>query len=446
MNRRGSRLLRASGAVLAMLGAAHAASAQDTPPPKPPSPAPAPAPAPAEPSKQIPGFRPDKSVYSRLSDAKIPTGVVEPSGPELAAKLGLEVVDPNPSDGVVRYRHVRTGSLFVFVPGGTFKYGSNYSDIYSNRQVAEAASRAKNGPEYFDWEQPQTEIYVSPFFIGQCEVTNGEYRQFLADWKAGKVTADLEYPLGPETIDHTPYLSNRGDVPFWGEHQPVVGLSWLDAWAYCRWVGGRMPTEAEWEKAARGSDGRLWPWGNEFDPMRANTAESGNRRTLDVGTYPGGRSVYGALDMSGNAQEYCVDSFEPTAYRYLRKKDPCLLERFPPSPKRAVRGGNWNYISLLHRSRVTARGMAMIQTHYSEGSVASTDYLVTGIRVVLSTTVDLYPPGALAPLLAERAKSIERNKQLKESHPGGAPPDKSDAADPANDGSDGGGVPAKKDG
>ena len=439
MNRRGSGSLRAAWLALAAAGAAHAAAAQGTPP----KPA-APAVGGADQGKAVSGYRPDKSVHSRLSALKPPTDVVEPTGPELAAKLGLEVVGPDPADGVVHYRHARTGTLFVFVPGGTFKYGSNYSDIYSNRQVAEAANRGKNGPEYFDWEQPQTEVYVSPFFIGRCEVTNGEYRRFLADWKAGKVTSDLEYPLGPETIDHTPYLSQRAELPFWGENQSVVGVSWIDAWAYCRWLGGRMPTEAEWEKAARGPDGRLWPWGNEFDPMRANTAESGNRRSLEVGTYLGGRSVYGALDMAGNAQEYCIDSFEPTEYRFVRKKDPCLIERFPPSPKRTVRGGNWNYISLLHRARCTARGMAQIQTRYSEGSVVSTDYLITGIRVVISPTLDLYPDGALEPLLQERAKSIERNKQLNATH-SGAPPDKSDATDPASDDSDGGGAPAKKD-
>ena len=220
MNRRGSGSLRAAWLALAAAGAAHAAAAQGTP-----SKPVAPAVGGADQGKAVSGYRPDKSVHSRLSALKPPTDVVEPTGPELAAKLGLEVVGPDPADGVVHYRHARTGTLFVFVPGGTFKYGSNYSDIYSNRQVAEAANRGKNGPEYFDWEQPQTEVYVSPFFIGRCEVTNGEYRRFLADWKAGKVTSDLEYPLGPETIDHTPYLSQRAELPFWKKNQPVVGVS-----------------------------------------------------------------------------------------------------------------------------------------------------------------------------------------------------------------------------
>ncbi len=433
MNRLRSATLRVVSFSLALTAAPHAASGQGAPAPGRP-------PAPAGQAKPELGFRPDKSVYSRLTSMEIPTGVQEPTGQELAAKVGLEVVGADPADGVVRYRQPRTGMLFVFVPGGTFKFGSNYSDVYSNRQVVEAANRGKNGPEYFDWEQPQTEVYVSPFFIGLYEVTNGDYRRFLADWKSGKLPADLEYPLGPETVDHTPYLFNRADLSFWSEQQPVVGVSWIDAWAFCRWAGGRMPTEAEWEKAARGTDGRLWPWGNEFDPMRANTAESGNRRTLDVGTYPGGRSVYGAQDMAGNVQEYCVDSFEPTAYRFVRKKDPCLLERYPPSPLRTVRGGNWNNLSLLHKARCTARGKIPIQVRFSEGAVASSDYLITGIRVVMTTTPDLFPPGALEPLLAERAKSIERNKQLNASHPGGAP-EKHDDGDAAD-----GGGPEKKDG
>jgi formylglycine-generating enzyme required for sulfatase activity len=244
------------------------------------------------------------------------------------------------------------------------------------------------------------------------EVTNADYRRFLDDWKAGKLPPDCEYPLGPLAVDHTPFMWQR-DVPFWGDRQPVVGVTWLDAWAFCRWAGGRLPTECEWEKAARGPDGRLWPWGNTFDSMRANTAESQNHRTVEVGTYPGGRSVYGCYDMAGNAQEYCIDSFEETTYRCFGKKDPCLLERFPNPDRRVVRGGNWNYLGVLHKSRCTSRGGVPRVSKYSEGSVVMTDYLVAGIRVVLTPDVDLYPPEALAERKAERDRFYEEQKKLR---------------------------------
>jgi formylglycine-generating enzyme required for sulfatase activity len=417
-----------SAALVAAVAAAGAA-AQNAPS-RPPRTAPD---DPKAPTQADIGFKPEKSVWSRCSSRELPKDVHEPSGAELATKLGLEVVGAEPPDGNVRYRQPKSGMLFVFVPGGTFRFGSNYSDIFNNRQVMESAQRGHTSDNVFNWEQPQAEIYVSPFFIGVFEVTNAEYRRFLDDWKAGRLPPDCEHPLGPPAYDHTPYLWNRPDVPFWGDRQPVVGVNWYDAWAFCRWAGGRLPTECEWEKASRGTDCRLWPWGNTFDAMRANTAESQNHRTLEVGTYPGGRSVYGCYDMAGNAQEYCLDVFEESSYRWFPKKDPCLLERVPASDKRVVRGGNWNYLGSSHKARCTARGLVPRIATYSQGSVLPTDYLISGIRVVLSPDVDLYPPEALAALKTEHEKKLEEMKRLR-GEKGGK------AADPAKDGekSDGG--------
>jgi formylglycine-generating enzyme required for sulfatase activity len=413
-------MTRFASAALAAALAATGAAAQNAPPPsRPPKTAPDDARSQAQPDI---GFKPERSIWSRCSSRELPAGVKEPAAAELAAKLGLEAVGADTSDPNVRYRHQRTGMLFVFVPGGTFKFGSNYSEIFNNRQVMESAARGKASDNVFGWEQPQAEIYVSPFFIGVYEVTNADYRRFLDDWKAGKLPPDCEHPLGPPAFDHTPYLWQRPDVPFWGDRQPVVGVNWYDAWAFCRWMGGRLPTECEWEKAARGTDCRLWPWGNTFDAMRANTAEGQNHRTMEVGTYPGGRSVYGCFDMAGNAQEYCLDVFEESSYRWLPKKDPCLLERSPASDKCVVRGGNWNYLGVCFKARCTARGINQRISRYSQGTVVPTDYLISGIRVVLSPDVDLYPPEALATLKAEHDRRIEEMRKLRGQN-GGPPGD-----------------------
>jgi iron(II)-dependent oxidoreductase len=386
-----------------------------------------------------------KSVWSRLSAPQVPGDLAEPGAEELAAKLDLESIGPQGPDGIVHWRHRRTGMLFVFVPGGAFPMGSDWGDIYNNLQVLESAKRGRADEMYFASEQPQAAIHLSPYFIGVYEVTNGEYRQFLEEWRAGKVAKECEWPLYLAEIDHAPFAWQQPQYPFWGDRQPIVGITWLDAYAFSRWMGGRLPSEAEWEKAARGSDGRIWPWGNHFDPMRANTGESSNRRTLDVGTYPGGRSVFGCYDMAGNVGEYCLDAFDGSTYRYRAAKDPCLVERDPPNELRVIRGGRWNVFGLLHTTRCTSRGQIQMKQRYprldaSNTQTPVTDYFATGFRVVLSPCADLFPDGVVEQLRAqyralveERRKAIERRRAAG----GGRAPATGD--EPPEDGQDGGG-------
>jgi len=155
---------------------------------------------------------------------------------------------------------------------------------------------------------PENEVVELPaFYIDRYEVSRAEYAIFLASMRR---TSDHSrcHPTEGRDKDHTPLGWLRPDLS--DPTFPVVGLDFWDAYAYARWVGKRLPTEQEWEKAARGTDGRLHPWGNEWDPSRCNwgPAPSVQRTLLPVDSMPEGRSPYGCHHMLGNAAEW-TDSF-----------------------------------------------------------------------------------------------------------------------------------------
>ncbi|ALA60038.1 formylglycine-generating enzyme family protein [Nitrospira moscoviensis] len=175
-------------------------------------------------------------------------------------------------------------------------------------------------------ERPPREIFLDAFAIDRYEVTNHQYAQFAA--------ATGHRKAGPPSR----YAKNVGKMR--GPNQPVVYVSWDDAQEYCRWKGKRLPTEAEWEKAMRGSDGRLWPWGNTEQPNGANWARmnDGYDATAPVGTFKLDVSPYGVMDGAGNVMEWVEDWYAESYYR----ESP---DRNPPSPEhgvyRVLRGGGY---------------------------------------------------------------------------------------------------------
>jgi formylglycine-generating enzyme required for sulfatase activity len=143
--------------------------------------------------------------------------------------------------------------------------------------------------------QPQHRVYLDAYCIHRQEVTQQSFSEFLSE---------------------TGYPASGWPHSFTGAESelPATGVIWKDAQAYCQWAGLRLPSEAEWEKAARGSDGRRYPWGNDWDSQKANTLESGSTGPKPVGSFPAGASPYGILDMCGNVAEWVSDYFDPAYY------------------------------------------------------------------------------------------------------------------------------------
>jgi formylglycine-generating enzyme required for sulfatase activity/energy-coupling factor transporter ATP-binding protein EcfA2 len=216
--------------------------------------------------------------------------------------------------------------------------------ISEDNMVPVPAGEFIRGSEEDEDSKPVKRIYLDDFMIGVYPVTNREFRGFVED--KGYHREEFWIPEGwqwrqKERITEPGYWYDRK----WnGPNFPVVVVSWYEAAAYANWVSEvtgksyRLPTEAEWEKAARGTDGRRYPWGNEFDKNLCNSYESKLRRTSPVGIYPCGNSPYGCFDMAGNVLEWCADWFDEKYY----SKGP---EKNPTGPKagshRVLRGGCW---------------------------------------------------------------------------------------------------------
>jgi serine/threonine-protein kinase len=161
----------------------------------------------------------------------------------------------------------------VLIPGGTFEMGRESQDPY---------------------EGPPHEVVVKPFYLDKTEVTNKQYAEFVqaTGYKVPTHWVNNAYPVG------------TGDLP-------VVNVDWADARAYAEWAKKRLPTEEEWEFAARGTEPRLYPWGDTWVSGNAYTKESKLTTLQPVGSVPSGASPFGILDMSGNVWEWCNDNFKP---------------------------------------------------------------------------------------------------------------------------------------
>jgi formylglycine-generating enzyme required for sulfatase activity len=244
----------------------------------------------------------------------------------------------------------------VLIPAGEFLMGSF------------------EGEGAFD-EHPQHKVYLDTYYIDKYEVTNAQFKKFVE--ATGYVT-DAERKGFGEVWNPREIISYWKLLPFEGvtwqcpnawvkwktgssphpkvwdnyhiEDQmdyPVVQVSWNDAQAYTKWAGKRLPTEAEWEKAARGIDGRKWPWGNEFDLCEEITAYANinSDSPLPVGCFPVDISPYGVYNLTGNVQEWAADWYAPDYYTYTPQKNP----KGPDTGSfRVLRGGSWKDVKCHH--------------------------------------------------------------------------------------------------
>jgi len=179
-------------------------------------------------------------------------------------------------------------------------------------------------PEGQDNEHPRRRVSTGAYEIGEAPVTNSEFVPFVRGglyldrsvWsEEGFRWKEANGIVAPRFWEHSAWND------YLGSDQPVVGVSWYEAEAFARWAGGRLPTETEWERAARGDDGRRFPWGDEWVPAYA-AHRGGARRTLAVRSIPQNRSPHGLYDCAGNVWEWCADTFAPGL--------------------RSARGGSWN--------------------------------------------------------------------------------------------------------
>ncbi len=210
----------------------------------------------------------------------------------------------------------KDNSVMVYVPAGEFIMGSDKGEVN---------------------EQPVHTVYLDAFYMDKTEVTNAQYQRCVEAGACRTPTCDWGEPTYGD--------ASKAD-------HPVVCVNWNDAQAYCAWAGKRLPTEAEWEKAARGTDGRTYPWGNTFDGSRLNfcdrncefdwkdsDADDGYAQTAPVGSYPQGASPHGALDMAGNVWEWEADWYDAGYYSQSPGRN-------PPGPDsgqyRVLRGGSWH--------------------------------------------------------------------------------------------------------
>jgi len=208
----------------------------------------------------------------------------------------------------------KDGATLVYVPAGKFTMGSDSGD--------------------YD-QIPVHEIHLNAFWIDQKEVTNKQYAACVSGGGC----------IPPADTSSSSHISYYGDAQF--DEFPVINVDWNQAHAYCSWAGRELPTEAQWEKAARGTDGRKYPWGNDSPDSSFLNSMGNIGDTTKTGSYENGKSFYGAYDMAGNVWEWVNDWYDDAYYQNSPRSNPLG----PNSGQaRVLRGGSWSSFDFDARS------------------------------------------------------------------------------------------------
>ncbi len=244
-------------------------------------------------------------------------------------------------------KNPRDGALMILIPSGEFIMGS-YKGL-------------KN-------EKPPHKVYLDAYYIYKYEVTYAMFNRFVKS-------------TGYESYSNWS-LYNK---PQYQDH-PVMNTTYRDVVFYCKWAGVTLPTEAQWEKAARGVDGRMYPWGNQWDPNKCNNSQMkdpslikkmanmyNGRGTLPVGSVLYDCSPYGVMDMAGNVREWCFDWYSPTYYKVSPYKNPVGPSK---GSERVVRGGSWSLPPKWCRTSARWSGsLNSIMDNYGFRCAASIDFI-----------------------------------------------------------------------
>jgi formylglycine-generating enzyme required for sulfatase activity len=284
-------------------------------------------------------------------DTKTPTAI--PPTPSLINTSTITptrtiTTTPTPSAGVTKTRPV-ADMLMVYVPGSTFRMGGDEDDV---QDVLQLCSKYRDDCQrsWFEDEKPLHDVRLDSFWIDKTEVTNIQYADFLNEQgnqtEGGEAWLDIEDEHCLIDQIGSKFQPESGYADY-----PVIEVSWYGAQAYCEWAGARLPTEAEWEYAARGPEENIYPWGDTFDGTRLNFCDvncvhdewkaieydDGYAGNSPVGSFPTGASWCGAHDMAGNVWEWIVDWYgEYSPEVQVNPTGPATGKH------RVMRSGSWN--------------------------------------------------------------------------------------------------------
>ena len=227
----------------------------------------------------------------------------------------------------------RDRTVLRLIPEGNFTMGS------TQEQIEKAVQMDADGPQFaLRNETPQFIVFVPSFYISLYAVTNEQFARFLSETRPSPGLMSQWIPW-LDRIESVKPGERRFRAQAGFERHPVVNVSWFGADSYCQWAKLRLPTEIEWEKAARGIDGRIFPWGNTWNPENLCWwgSHGGGATTSPVDSFREGCSPYGLFSMSGNVEEWCADWYLPDVYRKYAEGD---FEAPGHGRGRVIRGGN----------------------------------------------------------------------------------------------------------